>query len=938
MRKQRLKRYGLMGICVIIVAVILWKNITGEQEKEKNQIEDTLQNGITRAEAYRMFSFLLFDRTERKKLAEKGLFTDIEEENGYYEYFAAVQTAGLLPENSKKVRPNDFLTCGEFRDSLISLCKEADFSYSEVTKSLPERLKTVTEDDILFLSEFLELYQLLYEKVNEKAKNTFQIRMDYILAEEAMKTDVAEDAEIRGKNANEEAIIYTSNGEKLQMKAVSNYSNSFKKMEEEKIEKKEEESKENNRKDNEDDKKDSEDNKKDGEDNEKGGEDSKKNGTSNEMNEESSKKRKEEQEEKIERKENENAQTIPQVLTANECVDKSFRFLCRGNEVIYCMEILTKEIALYNTYIISGSASEVSVYVAGFERKFSTKYPLSEKLEYTIADITLKNGIITSVKIKPDVINGKVLMTDKKQIEIEGYGKLPFDENYKIYKVYGELTMEQTNSILVGYTTTDFIVADGKICAALIKEKILTSNIRVLLKSSGYTSNYHDTVTLTANRDFSVTSEKGTENYKKGKELKVTASQIKEAGGRMKVIMDSENGKITISSIKRASGIPAYRGSIELVNTEEGILIINELPLEEYLYAVLPSEMPTSYSMEALKAQAVCARSYAYNQLIANRYSAYGAHVDDSVNCQVYNNIAEDETSILAVKDTYGKVAQYKDEVITTYYFSTSSGHTTNLEDVWEDGISVPYLTGCIQTKEEQTPDLTQETAFRNFLESETIAVDDSAKEVKETISTYDSDVSWYRWNVTISQEDITLQCKEQLEKRYLAGKSQILTQATEKEAVNLLEDSKNVTQYRIKGDIYISKKPEDIGTVKNLTILERGAGGIATSLLIEGTKSNILVRYQTNIRTLLAPVHDIVYRKGGGESKGMQLLPSAFITIDKKEEKGETVFEIRGGGYGHGLGMSQNGAHTMAKEGNNYEQILKHFYPGVTLGLLYEK
>ena len=101
------------------------------------------------------------------------------------------------------------------------------------------------------------------------------------------------------------------------------------------------------------------------------------------------------------------------------------------------------------------------------------------------------------------------------------------------------------------------------------------------------------------------------------------------------------------------------------------MLLINELALEEYLYAVVPSEMPTYYGIEALKVQAVCARSYAYRHLLANSLSRYGAHVDDSVSYQVYNNIPENEESVLAVKDTYGRVIEYEGEIITAYYFST---------------------------------------------------------------------------------------------------------------------------------------------------------------------------------------------------------------------------------------------------------------------------
>ena len=103
------------------------------------------------------------------------------------------------------------------------------------------------------------------------------------------------------------------------------------------------------------------------------------------------------------------------------------------------------------------------------------------------------------------------------------------------------------------------------------------------------------------------------------------------------------------------------------------------------------------------------------------------------------------------------------------------------------------------------------------------------------------------------------------------------------------------------------------------------------------GTKETVLIRYQTNIRTLLAPNNDILYRQDESQSKGMSLLPSAFIAIDPVTEDGEDAFLITGGGYGHGLGMSQNGANTMAKEGKSYEEILKHFYPDTGLEFLYD-
>ena len=82
---------------------------------------------------------------------------------------------------------------------------------------------------------------------------------------------------------------------------------------------------------------------------------------------------------------------------------------------------------------------------------------------------------------------------------------------------------------------------------------------------------------------------------------------------------------------------PSYRGHIELLRTADGIAVVNELPLEEYLYSVVPSEMPASYPLEALKAQAICARTYAYGHMLRAGYPRYGAHVDDST-CLLYTS------------------------------------------------------------------------------------------------------------------------------------------------------------------------------------------------------------------------------------------------------------------------------------------------------------
>ena len=85
----------------------------------------------------------------------------------------------------------------------------------------------------------------------------------------------------------------------------------------------------------------------------------------------------------------------------------------------------------------------------------------------------------------------------------------------------------------------------------------------------------------------------------------------------------------------------------------------------------MPSEMPSFYPLEALKAQAVCARTYAWKQIKEKKLEAYGADVDDSVNYQVYNNIGREKNTTQAVKETKGRILSQHGEPIEAYYFST---------------------------------------------------------------------------------------------------------------------------------------------------------------------------------------------------------------------------------------------------------------------------
>ena len=199
--------------------------------------------------------------------------------------------------------------------------------------------------------------------------------------------------------------------------------------------------------------------------------------------------------------------------------------------------------------------------------------------------------------------------------------------------------------------------------------------IRVLLMDSGYDTYQHTKVSVLI----------------QGKAVSYTAEDLGKPGEI--ITLDGGDEGITVTSIQRNYGNPTYKGILKIKKAEnqEALYLINELPLETYLEGVVPSEMPSSYHQEALKAQAVCARTYAWKQMEDSCLEKYGADVDDSVNFQVYQNQAQAETTDDAVTCTKGQVMTHNGELIQAYYFSTSAG-TTSTDQIWGADSAAPYL------------------------------------------------------------------------------------------------------------------------------------------------------------------------------------------------------------------------------------------------------
>lgn len=565
-----------------------------------------------------------------------------------------------------------------------------------------------------------------------------------------------------------------------------------------------------------------------------------------------------------------------QGLALDAFLDCEIRFLARSGEMI-TSSLVSRNVVYENVWLAESDGRHFKAYLGTAYREFpvSAKLGGEDGMARNLADLHMEDGKLVKITMKRDRLSGKVLSVTEDAIEIEGYGEIPLAPNFHVYKVYGDFKVLNASDILVGYNLQEFVAADGKLCAALLEREFDAKTIRVLLMDTGFKSVFHASADLVlgSGADLEYENAKGKmvgERLEAGTQLAVGPDSPYLEYGRM-IITPDEPEAITIRSIERSQGTPVYSGSLEIKGTPEGLVLVNDLFLEDYLTKVVPSEMPPSYEKEALKAQAVCARTYAYRQIQGNTYSQYGAHVDDSTNFQVYNNTSANDKSTQAVKETYGKMLFYEDKPIEAFYFSTSCGRTADA-GVWgTDSGKYPYLRAVEVKEGGKSLGKEDNDGFESYIK-------------REDVIAYDTSYPMFRWQTDLPAD---------------------------------------VASAQISG----------AGQIQDMTVTDRGPGGIAGELTVTGTDGTVTIKGQSAIRSALGNPSLIITKKDGGTMTGSATLPSAFIAIEKRTgEDGSLSFHIYGGGFGHGVGMSQNGAQGMAKTGKGYKQILDFFYHGTEL------
>ena len=248
------------------------------------------------------------------------------------------------------------------------------------------------------------------------------------------------------------------------------------------------------------------------------------------------------------------------------------------------------------------------------------------------------------------------------------------------YGAYGQAQLGRNYQQILGHYYTGTVVSRAS-----------TRTIRVLLHASRSSVSFSGATragdkTLSASRTY-VARPRGAGIVLRGSGGKRVATfttapvRITSSSGYVRL------GGTAINGVRSGS----YRGALELrPGTGGGVTAVNALSLDHYVMGVVPGEMPSSWHPEALKAQSVAARSYA---LATDRGGSVFDQYPDT-RSQVYRGMSgEASTTNAAVRATANEIVTYDGQIVVTYFFSTSGGHTENIENVW-GGEPVPYLKG----------------------------------------------------------------------------------------------------------------------------------------------------------------------------------------------------------------------------------------------------
>jgi peptidoglycan hydrolase-like amidase len=314
----------------------------------------------------------------------------------------------------------------------------------------------------------------------------------------------------------------------------------------------------------------------------------------------------------------------------------------------------------------------------------------------------------------------------------------------------------------------------------------------------------------------------------------------------------------------------AYSGIVEFRLDHEGKLgAISEIPIDVYLRGVVPAEMPAGFPMEALKAQAVAARS----EVLAKLHTK---HLNDpfdvcaTEHCQVYAGVTpEDPRSNEAVIETSGEVLMRDGSLVDAVYSAVCGGHTEDAALVWSSPHPcAPRGVWCCAPQDTSKINLSTEEGARQWIMSKPNVFCNVPTTLLPVAPDYTR--RHFRWEVTYNRQE--------LEK------------------------------------IIAHNTSQDIGTLYEILPVERGVSGRLMQIEILGSRKNLKIKSEIKIRRVLSAT---------------MLESSCFVVDIEQDEQGlPAEITITGAGWGHGAGMCQVGAAHLALQGKTYQEILVHYYP----------
>lgn len=350
-----------------------------------------------------------------------------------------------------------------------------------------------------------------------------------------------------------------------------------------------------------------------------------------------------------------------------------------------------------------------------------------------------------------------------------------------------------------------------------------------------------------------------------------------------------------------------FRGALEVILGEEGLVAVNHIDVEQYLMCVIASEMNARAPKEFLKAHAVISRSWLLAQMEKRHKKAgrpqncfrseerlirwhdredhalYDVCADD--HCQRYQGLTRaigNPVIQAVIKETKGKILAHGGRICDTRFSKCCGGVTEEFEHCWEP-VHHPYLSSIADcpSPAHPAPDLTQEAEAEKWIRScpPAFCRADDMSLLSLVLNPYDQATDFYRWEVSYSQDEL--------------------------------------------GGLISRKSGIPFGQIIELLPLKRGKSGRIEELKIVGTERSLVIGKELEIRRVLSESH---------------LYSSAFV-VERAFGDDPHIparFVLKGAGWGHGVGLCQIGAAVMSTQGYNYRQILAHYYPGSSLDKRY--